>query len=461
VYVFLNDSHDISTKLKLIIFSPIVPVLILLPTVFNMSGFDIENCSGNVGPLLYFVYFFEIISILWIVGLWLLKFYKERKNNNLNKLIEIKNSLYLIIGSSLFLLIFSFSNILGEITQVYEINLFGPIGMIIFLAFLTYTIVRFNAFNIKLFATQVLIWGLAILIGSQFFFIKILTNFILNGVTFIGIIIFGQILIRSVKREVEQRERLEVLRLRLEQSNLSLEVANEKLKGVDKLKTEFVSLASHQLRSPLTAIKGYTSMLLEGDYGEINPKVKETIGRVLDSSNNLTLVVEDLLDVAKIEQGGMKYDITKFNFGELVKDTAKDLSITAEKKGLKLICKISYLKKYFINGDKEKIRQVLINLIDNSMKYTPKGKIELGMSTKKGKVVLSIKDTGSGVSKENVDTIFEKFSRGDGAKLNPSGSGIGLYLVKEIMNAHKGRVWVESDGVGKGSTFFVEIAEAE
>ena len=254
---------------------------------------------------------------------------------------------------------------------------------------------------------------------------------------------------------------MESLTLRLEKSNSNLEVANEKLKGLDKLKTEFVSLASHQLRSPLTAIKGYTSMLLEGDYGDINKEAKETIERVMESSNNLTIVVEDLLNISKIESGGMKYEMIKFDLGELVLHTSKELSITAEKKGLKLICNVSEKDNYFVNADKDKIRQVLVNLIDNGMKYTPNGEIITDLKKDNNKIILSIKDTGVGVSPEAKKNLFEKFSRGDGAKLNAGGSGLGLYLVKEILKAHGGRVWVDSEGVGKGSTFSVELDEVK
>ena len=118
--------------------------------------------------------------------------------------------------------------------------------------------------------------------------------------------------------------------------NGELEGANDKLQSLDKLKTEFLSLASHQLRSPLTAIKGYASMVLEGDFGEINPKAKEAIDRVFQSSQNLTKVVEDLLNVSKIEQGGMKYEMAPFSVAEISRDMSKDLSIVAEKKNVKL-----------------------------------------------------------------------------------------------------------------------------
>jgi signal transduction histidine kinase len=326
---------------------------------------------------------------------------------------------------------------------------------------MSFLIVKYKTFNIKLFATEALVWGLTLLIGSQFFFIKTPVNYVLNSITFIGVIIFGRFLVKSVKKEIDQRERLENLRLRLEKSNLDLEIANDKLKDLDKLKTEFVSLASHQLRSPLTAIKGYLSMIVEGDYGDINPEAKEAISKVSQSSNNLTLVVEDLLNVSKIESGGMKYEIVKFDFGEIVISTVGDLSITAEKKGLKLVHEIKEGEKYFVDGDKDKLRQVLVNLIDNSIKYTAKGQIVVNLENKDGKIILSIKDTGAGVEEKMKKTIFEKFSRGDGSKLNASGSGLGLYLVKELVEAHHGRVWVESEGLGKGATFLVELDEAK
>jgi signal transduction histidine kinase len=455
IYVFL-DMKDVSTRLKVIFLSLLTPVIILAPTSLNLSGFNITNCDAfdfEWFPLKIYISLLGLLAMIWIFVLLI------RKYKNVGVVIK-KQIILMGIGIELFLFSFFGMEFIAtyltklNILQDSSLELFGLFGMVIFMIYISILIVRFQIFNIKLIATQALIWGLTALIGSQFFFIKSNTNFILNSITFVGIIVLGQFLIKSVKKEVKQREQLEVL-------TLELYDANEKLKGLDKLKTEFVSLASHQLRSPLTAIKGYTSMILDGDYGEINPKAKEIVERVMESSNNLTLVVEDLLSVAKIEQGGMKYASEKVDFGELVENTARDLSITAEKKGLKLIDSIPKDQKYFVSGDKEKLRQVLINLIDNSMKYTPAGQIEVNMNFKEGKITLTIKDTGVGISKESIDKLFEKFSRGDGAKLNSTGSGLGLYLVKEIVEAHHGRVWVESEGEGHGSTFFVEIEGIE
>lgn len=363
---------------------------------------------------------------------------------------------------------FTFSYVSLIITNFILVNTTGdtrfilvaPLLMLPSILGIVYSIKKYRLFNVKAFATELIIFVLLSFSLIQIILSESTIQFVSNLSIFGIFMVVGILLIKSVYSEVEHRERLEVLRIRLEESNFNMEMANDKLKDLDRLKSEFVSLASHQLRSPLTAIKGYASMLLDGDYGEINKEAKDTIERIMESSNNLSLLVEDFLDVAKIEQGGMQYQKTEFDFGELVRNTIKDLSITAENKGLKLSSETSADKKYIIYGDKEKIRQILVNLVDNSMKYTLKGKVEVELHHKDGKILLSIKDTGMGISKETVGSIFEKFNRGDGAKMNIGGSGLGLYLVKEIIEAHNGRVWAESEGLGKGSTFFVEFDES-
>lgn len=239
-----------------------------------------------------------------------------------------------------------------------------------------------------------------------------------------------------------------------------LQEANEKLKSLDKLKSEFISLASHQLRTPLTAIKGYTSMILDGDYGPVTDKLKVVVDRVMKSSMNLSVMVEDFLNVSKIEQGGMKYEKVKFDLSEVTSAVSKDLAMIAENKGLKF----SYTEdkgSHLVFADKEKIRQVILNFIDNSVKYTAKGSIECSLTNEKGKVRFAVKDTGMGMTPETKITLFQKFARGQGGKVNTTGSGLGLYLAREIVAAHEGNVGVDSPGLEKGSTFYVELGEAK
>ncbi|HEY5587539.1 MAG TPA: ATP-binding protein [Candidatus Paceibacterota bacterium] len=444
----------------------VIPFLIVISfitfTPFVFKSIDKFDISGRVASVIngFGIYIYGItILIVLCFGFYTL-IIKLKKTNR--RTVEREQFQYILIGAILtFSLHIIFNMVLPAFFNISQFTSLGSIFTLPFSILTSFAIIKYGLFDVKVIATELITYILWILL-----LIRTLTSVsshdqIINGAILLATIIVGILLIKSVRKEVEQREKLETLKNELEKANSSLEEANVKLQSLDKLKTEFVSLASHQLRSPLTAIKGYTSMLLEGDYGEIIPSVKEIMDRILESSNNLTLVVEDLLNVAKIEQGGMKYQMDKFDFGELARNTVRDLSITAEKKGLKLIDISPIDQKYFVSGDKEKLRQVLINLIDNSMKYTPTGQIEVNLNYKDDKILLSIKDTGVGISKEIIGNLFAKFSRGDGAKLNSSGSGLGLYLVKEIVEAHHGRVWVESEGTGHGSTFFVKIDGVE
>lgn len=454
VDVFVNQK-DVSLKKKFGIFLPLFPIIVFLPTNFVLQGFDLTNCYREAieGPIaIYYVYFIEIIYVLWIVLFLIREF---------NKAVKEKRQLILLVmvAISLFLLSFVSGNIIGSLTVNWTLSQIGLFGMPVFVGFLAYIIVRFKTFNIKLIGSQALVFAVGILVLAILFVRNIENVRLIVIFTSFFVAILGYALIKSVKKEVNQREKLEILKTKLEESNLNLEVANEKLKGLDKLKTEFVSLASHQLRSPLTAIKGYTSMLIDGDYGELNPQAKETIQRVMESSNNLTLVVEDLLNVTKIESGGMKFVMESFDLSKVVEDEAKNLSITANRKGLKINFEKDNNTSFITNGDKEKIRQVIINFIDNSIKYTKEGHLDLSINKKDDKLIFCVKDTGMGMTPEIKDSLFQKFVRGDGARMNTSGSGLGLYLAKQIVEAHNGRVWVESDGPNKGSSFYMELNE--
>lgn len=452
LYVFINR-EDAKLRTKLLLILPVLPIIILLPTKMTLVGFDLSNCDRNAveGFLAtYYTYFIEIVYVLWIIVFSVKKYWKA--------IIEQKKQILLItIGIILFLLSFSFGNIIGSFTDDWVIGQLGLFGMPVFAGFLAYMIVKFKTFNIKLLGTQVLVFALGFLVLAIAFIRNIENVKLIVAFTLLFVLILGRTLIRSVKIEVEQRERLEVLRLKLEESNIKLENANDKLKDLDKLKTEFLSLASHQLRSPLTAIKGYTSMVLEGDFGELNPQAKDAVERVFQSTMNLTKIVEDLLNVSKIEQGGMKYEMAPFSLAEISRDMAKDLSITASKKNLKLNYEGDSDIDCNVNGDKEKIRQVVLNFIDNSIKYTRVGEINVSVKRKGDKVVFAVKDTGMGMTPEIKAKLFQKFSRGDGARMNTGGSGLGLYLAKEIVEAHKGTVGVESEGIDKGSIFYFEL----
>ncbi len=456
-YFFINNFPAptlVIPKKRIYILSSIATIIMLLtltPYVFKGLNYDRDIPSPTPGVLMPIFGLF-IISLLIVCIVQMVKKYLYVNVN------EKRSWGVMLLGFAFSYISLIFTNfILVNTISETSFILFAPLLMLPSILGSYYSIMKYRLFNIKTMATELIVFVLLSVSLIQIIFSNTTLIFIFNLSIFIMFLIASILLIKSVYIEVKQKERLQTLSTKLEESNIDLEHANEKLKGLDKLKTEFVSLASHQLRSPLTAIKGYASMLEDGDYGDINIKAKEAIDRIYQSSKNLAIIIEDLLNVTKIEAGGMKYEMAPFSLSKVGNDEEKDLSINAENKGLKLTFESDDEALCMVNGDREKIRQIIINFIDNSIKYTKEGSINVSVKNKDGKVVFCVKDTGMGMSEETKNSLFQKFSRGDGARMNTTGSGLGLYLAKEIISAHGGRVWVESDGVGKGSAFFMEM----
>lgn len=244
---------------------------------------------------------------------------------------------------------------------------------------------------------------------------------------------------------------------KLAETNNHLNVANNKLKELDRQKTEFVSMASHQLRSPLTAIKGYSSMLLEGSFGELGEKVNDAVHVIYQSSQKLVMVIEDFLNVSRIELGTMKYTIDELDMAEVAKKVFDELSMIIKGKGL-VFEFYADDSSHKVNADVGKLSQVIGNIIDNAAKYTPEGKIKVSVTRQGNMVRFMSEDTGVGMAPDLIPKLFQRFMRADDAgKVNILGTGQGLYVAKQLIEGQGGKVIAESDGVGKGSRFIVEL----
>lgn len=241
--------------------------------------------------------------------------------------------------------------------------------------------------------------------------------------------------------------------------------ANSRLRELDRMKSDFVSIASHQLRTPLTATKGYVSMLLEGTYGTISDKVGSALKMLYASNERLVRIVDDLLDLSRMESGKFQYTFAKVSLADLLADVVKELAVAAEIKKLKIIWNTpEHAERFGISADEEKLRQTFLNLLDNAIKYTRRGYVEIKIAQDKrpGYVRVSVKDTGIGISSEDQTRLFEQFVRGkEGSRASAVGSGIGLFIAKKIVKDHSGDIWAESEGVGKGSTFIVVLPSVE
>ncbi len=454
-HVFLNQK-DISITTKSFLTLLVVPAILIAPTALNLGGFNLDLCdSSGYEHLGYTLYYSGagVLAIVWTSVLFIRK-YVQATSALLKKQILLMG-----IGIEFFLITFFTTSFLASFLNLpYTVEQYGFLGMTIFMVFMGILIVQFKVFNTKLIATQALVFALALIVFSTFFVQTLRNVRVILAIALALVLTVGYILIRSVKREVLQREHLQVLTAQLEQSNTNLEHANDKLKSVDKLKTEFLSLASHQLRSPLTAIKGYSSMLIEGSFGKLNEKISEPVKRIYTSAQGLVSIVEDLLNVSKIEQGGMKYEFQDIDLTPIVKNLFNEMQIPAQSKNIVFALDMNEQDKCIVSADSTKIKQVFLNLTDNSIKYTPeKGTITVSLKRVDGTVEFAVKDNGVGISPETRAKLFEKFSRGEGGKLNTGGSGLGLYLARQIAIAHKGDVVIESEGLGKGSIFKVVL----
>ncbi len=235
-----------------------------------------------------------------------------------------------------------------------------------------------------------------------------------------------------------------------------LQEANEHLKELDQAKDEFISMASHQLRTPLTAIKGYLSMLLEGDAGDIKVGQYDFINEAFVGANKMVALINDLLNVSRMSTGKFFIDPKEIDMKALINEEIRELANTARQKGLYL--KFEHPKAMpIVEADENKIRQVVMNYIDNAIYYTETGGITVKAMANKHDFVLEVHDTGIGVPKDMQAKLFTKFVRADNAKkLRPDGNGLGLYLAKRVVEDHGGEIIFRSTE-GKGSVFGFRI----
>ncbi|MDD5739128.1 MAG: ATP-binding protein [Candidatus Pacebacteria bacterium] len=454
----LEKRHPILEKIILttgliLFFLSIFTNLIIKNVKIENWGTDIVfGKGGNI-----FSFIAAVILILIIFDLFK-KYFKSPPDEQL----KIK---YFLVGGVLFVLgNFIFNIFLPFVLNTARYQAFGDYSAIFLLGFTAYAIVKQNLFGIRVVITQIFVVLITLLLLTDFLTSQTTFEYIWKGAVLVAFAIFGWLLIKSVTREIKQKEQLAQYSKDLATANLELQSAYTKLETLDKAKSEFISIASHQLRTPLTAIKGYVSLIIEGDYGKIPKGALQSMKNVYLANERLAKLVNSLLDMSRIEAGKITLSFSPVKIDDLVADILRELRGEASNKNLKLRISKDRTTLPKIEADGTKLRDALMNLVDNAIKYTDKGEIvvKIKYDSFVGNIEIVVQDTGEGMTQEEINKLFQSFSRADAGQKNwAEGSGLGLYIAKKFIEMHHGTIHAESQGKGLGSKFIIELPVAQ
>lgn len=451
LYFFLNNfpkqekSNNAITAIVLltaIVFSLLCIFSDFVVQGVNTSQWGAEPIYGEYGKISYYIAI-TILIVLPIVKI--IRKYPYLSND------EKKKVQFFFAGIVVFLLSNLFFNVILPVTRnSIQFWQFGNYASIFLLGLTAFALIEHNLLDMKAIATEALTVVIWAILFSQLLVKQTLPETAVDLFVFLVMLVFGVLLIRSVSKEVRQRKKLQVL-------SRDLSYANEKLEELDKQKDEFINVAAHELRAPMTAIKGFLSMVNEGDTGGVSDKTREYITDAINGNERLIRLVNNMLNISRIEEGRMVFDMGTIKLVQVVDEVVKNFEAEAESKSLGLQREIQPNIQSLVYVDRDRIYEVLSNFVSNAVKYTEKGSITVRLSNPNTQTVrFECIDTGMGVAKDEQEKLFRKFERAKSSAGKVIGSGLGLYISKLLIEKFGGRVGLVSE-YGKGSNFWFDL----
>ncbi len=425
--------------------SPFILMAAIVPFLTTVGGLSVLGLDQSVCEMVNndFVQNYKLLLEIFILGTILFfgikTFLRTPERGERTRIALVTSSVVLFLG------IFAGSEYAASVTYIYEIELYSFFTLPIFVLLLTMAITSYGTFRLGDAAVKMLFYVFLLLSVTEFFSVQTTTDFLIAAMSFGVVCTLGIMLFRLSEREI-------ALRHVIERQEAELEVVNAQQENL-------LHFMSHEIKGYLTKSEAAFASVVEGDFGVVSEQLKTMSTNALTDVRKGVRTVMEILDASNLKKGTMGYKMEPFDLKTALMDTVEHLRPAADEKGLRIDVQVDDAQNYRINGDAEKIRQhVIRNLIDNAIKYTPKGSVTVELTHAGKNIRLLVTDNGVGITPEDMARLFTEGGHGkDSIKINVHSTGYGLFIAKQIVDAHKGKIWAESEGQGTGSRFVVEL----
>lgn len=418
----------------------LLPVLLLTPSDFHITGFDIYGCGVDQFESLWYVgYYFAYgaVVVLMMIASGITA-YRHTEDSSKRKQIVLVG-----VGTTAFLTSLFTVGMLSSYTMLYELEKYAFLGLPIFLGYLAFVIVKYRAFDIRLLSVQALVFLLLFLNFSVLFVRNISNARYIIIATMLLTFVFGRYLINGVRNEITQRQRIGRLAIELQNTN--------------EQQSNLMHFITHQIKGFFTKSRNIASMVLDGDFGKFDPEVAKMLKMSIENDDRGVALVQELLNATNLKRGTVQYNMVSADMREIVSEAVEMVELSAKTKGLDYGADLP-ASPVPVRCDVAFIKQSLRNIVDNAVKYTPKGSVRISLGVENGFAIVKIIDTGIGFTSEDRQKLFTEGGRGSQSrKINVESTGYGLYIVKNVVEQHGGHVDAVSAGPDMGSTFTLAL----